>query len=318
MGPSISGCFEDAVDDIDGNDNVDPPPYPTDTRYDRLPGDIIKRTPEGDKTPPLLHSNLFEEPVPMDGPINTPGAEDSPFILPDGGTFYFFFTPDVRIPPERQILDNVTGIWSSELTGGGWTEPKRVWLQEPGKLALDGAHWVDPDDTEIWFASAREGYTGLHYFIAQKSNGRFENWHYADSDLNDIYQMGEMHRVEDTIYFHSPRNGGKGGNDIWTTTFVNGSWQPPVNLDVINTGEHESLPWVSESDDEMFFTRTHMGTPGIFRSTKMNGTWNEPELILSQFAGEPTLDGEGNLYFVHHFFEEGEMIEADIYYCQRK
>jgi hypothetical protein len=38
-----------------------------------------------------------------------------------------------------------------------------------------------------------------------------------------------------------------------------------------------------------------------------------PELIVSQFAGEPTLDEQGNLYFVHHFTADGELIEADIY-----
>jgi hypothetical protein len=41
-------------------------------------------------------------------------------------------------------------------------------------------------------------------------------------------------------------------------------------------------------------------------------------LIISQFAGEPTLDAEGNLYFVHHFYLDGKQIEADIYVAYRK
>jgi len=41
--------------------------------------------------------------------------------------------------------------------------------------------------------------------------------------------------------------------------------------------------------------------------------------LVSQFAGEPTLDDAGNLYFVHHFFtREMEMIEADIYVARRR
>ena len=47
----------------------------------------------------------------MEGPVNTAGAEDSPFVTPDGQTLYFFFTPDVRVPAEQQLLDGVTGIW---------------------------------------------------------------------------------------------------------------------------------------------------------------------------------------------------------------
>ena len=41
-------------------------------------------------------------------PVNTSGREDSPFLLPDGQTLYFFFTPDVSIPAEKQLFDGVT------------------------------------------------------------------------------------------------------------------------------------------------------------------------------------------------------------------
>ena len=51
---------------------------------------------------------------------------------------------------------------------------------------------------------------------------------------------------------------------------------------------------------------------------KSDGEWQEPELIVSQFAGEPTLDSQGNLYFVHHFYRDGRMIEADIYVSRKK
>jgi hypothetical protein len=50
-----------------------------------------------------------------------------------------------------------------------------------------------------------------------------------------------------------------------------------------------------------------------------DGSWGEPEEMISNFAGEPTLDDEGNLYFVHHFFsQDGKMLEADIYVAYRK
>ncbi len=41
-------------------------------------------------------------------------------------------------------------------------------------------------------------------------------------------------------------------------------------------------------------------------------------MILSQFAGEPSLDAAGNLYSTHHYFQEGVMLEADIYVAYRK
>jgi hypothetical protein len=51
----------------------------------------------------------------------------------------------------------------------------------------------------------------------------------------------------------------------------------------------------------------------------VNGEWQEPELILSQFAGESSMDNNGNIYFTHHFYDnQSEMIEADIYVALKK
>ena len=61
-----------------------------------------------------------------------------------------------------------------------------------------------------------------------------------------------------------------------------------------------------------------MGSLAIFRSKNLGGEWGEPELIISQFAAEPTLDEDGNLDFAHHFFENGNIIEADIYVATKK
>ena len=52
---------------------------------------------------------------------------------------------------------------------------------------------------------------------------------------------------------------------------------------------------------------------GVWVSHKINNEWSQPELIISQFAGEPVLDDAGNVHFVHHFYENNVMIEADIY-----
>ena len=41
-------------------------------------------------------------------------------------------------------------------------------------------------------------------------------------------------------------------------------------------------------------------------------------MIVERFAGEPTLDARGNLYFVHHYFRDGVMLEADLYVAHRR
>jgi hypothetical protein len=290
--------------------------YPNVTRAEKLPGDISKRDPVSDPHPPILHSDEFEEPVPVPGLVNTDGAEDSPFILPDGNTIYFFFTPDVRVDPEDQVLDQVSGVWMSQLSGGLWTEAARIWLQEPGELSLDGAVCVQDD--EMWFASARAGYTGVNMFTASFEDGAWIDWQYVGDRLMNEIGIGEVHLHGEELYFHSRRRGGMGDYDIWLSSRSGADWSEPVNLESVNSTDCDGWPFVTSDGSQLWFTRFYQGTPAIMRSLKMAGKWGEPELIVSQFAGEPTLDDVGNLFFVHHFYEDDVMIEADIYVAYRK
>lgn len=287
------------------------------TREDSIPEDAVKMRPETDVYPPQLHSDEYEQPVPMPGPVNTAGAEDSPFVpCSNEDTFYFVFTPDVQVPVEEQLLDDVTGIYVSKKVNGEWGEPERVILQDPWKLSLDGCTFVQDDI--MWFCSARQGYTGVHWFTAEYIDEEWTNWENADFD--PALEVGELHFVNNwaEIYYHSARAGGKGGTDIWFSRKVNDQWQEPVNVESINSEENEGMPYITPDGKELWFNRRYLGSPAIYRSMQVNGEWQEPELIISQFAGEPTLDNEGNIYFVHHFYADAEMIEADIYVAYLK
>ncbi len=281
-------------------------------RETKVPSGAVKMYPETDVTPPQLHSVEFEQPIPIPGRVNTAGGEDGSFISADGNTLFFFFTPDVSVPVEKQLLDEVTGLYVSQKVNGLWNQPQRILLQDSGKLALDGCEFTLGN--RIWFCSAREGFSGMKWFTADFTNGRWQNWQLAD--FPESYQVGELHISVDgkQLYFHSERPGGKGNMDIWRSTLVNGKWQEPVNLEAVNTPDLEGWPALSPDETELWFYRNY----SIWRSKKVNGSWQPPELIISHLAGEPTLDREGNLYFVHHYFKGNKMIEADIYVAFRK
>lgn len=146
-------------------------------------------------------------------------------------------------------------------------------------------------------------------------DGEWTNWENAGKKLNVDYEVGELHITADgaELYFHSARAGGKGNYNIWVTRKVDGQWQEPENIEAVNTADNEGWPFITQDGDELWFTRTYLGSPGVFRSRRIDGEWGEPELIISQFAAEPSLDTAGNLYFTHHFFDGGKMIEADVY-----
>jgi hypothetical protein len=281
-------------------------------RETKIPANAVKMTPENDDHPPEAYSDEYERPVPVPGEVTTAGAEDSPFITPDGNTLYFFFTPDASVPAEKQILDGVTGIYASKKVKGLWGDPERIFLQDTGKLAMDGCEFVLGD--VMWFCSTREGYVGVHWFTAEYKNGKWQNWKIAD--FASTYKVGELHITRDgnELYFASDRIGGKGGLDIWASQKLNGEWQEPYNVAAVNSQDSEGWPAISPDGNELWFTRNY----GIWRSKKVNGEWQMVELLISPLAGESSIDNAGNLYFVHHFYQNDQLIEADIYVAFKK
>jgi len=282
-------------------------------RESKIPLNAVKVTPETDLNPPKSHSLEYIDPVPLPYPINTRGGEDSAFIMPDGETLYFWFTPDVNIPAEKQLIDGVTGIYVSRKSGDIWSKPERIILQDPKKLALDGCSFVK--DNTIWFCSAREGYSGINWFTAEfdSSKNKWQNWKKAN--FKEEYEIGELHIEGDELYFHSSRVGGKGGLDIWIMEKDSkGEWSEPINLSNVNTERNEGWPAISPDGKELWISKDY----GLWRSRNVNGKWSEPELMISPLAGEASIDAKGNVYFTHHFFKDGKMIEADIYVAYKK
>ena len=291
------------------------------SREEAIPDTAVKMGPADDSFPPVLHSDEWQDPVPMPGPVNTAGAEDSPFISPDGERFWFFFTPDVSVPPEKQLIDGVTGIWWCTKTNGSWSEPERIVLNDD--VALDGAQFVLGDT--MWFASVRVGnYGEIDYYTAQLEDGEWGDVENVGEQLNVEYDIGEMHITSDgkTMYFHTGAWSNDGNMDLYTTTLTSEGWTEPVEVPGINTDLNEGYPFISNDGEELWFTgQSGLGHPGpaLYRSMRNGTTWDTPEEIVSRFAGECTLDEEGNLYFVHHYFAENmTMIEADIYVAVKK
>ena len=281
-------------------------------REDLIPAEAVKMSPEIDGLPPILYSDEFEDPVPLPYPVNTRGAEDSAFIMPDGRTLYVWFTPNNRMDVFEQAEDLVTGIYQFERTGDGWGSPERVWLVEPGQPHLDGCGFFLGN--KVWICGVRQEHEGLHWFTSEFRDGR---WSTAIlDDFDPAYEVGELHisKGGTQLFFHSSRAGGQGGLDIWKSEKIAGIWQPPVNLEHVNSQYDEGWPALNPQEDELWITKNY----GIWRSKKVDGVWQEPVEIVGSLAGEATIDTDGNVYFTHHYFENDTMIEADIYVIYRK
>ncbi len=283
-------------------------------RLEVIPDSAVKITPQTDLFPPVLRSDEWESPVPMPGPVNTAGAEDSPFISPDGNRFFFFFTPDLHIPIEKQLGDKETGIWWSKNINGTWTEPERIVL---GTLqSLEGDEFVANET--MWFGSVRTGNLGeIDVYTASYDDGHWTDVKNAGQQLNVQYDIGAFCFTPDAsaLYY------GKGG-DIWECTKATDGWNEPKKVQNLDGVLNKDQPFVTPNGKELWFTgqsRLNCTGPALFRSNLTSGLWGPPQEIVSQFAGEPTLDADGNLYFVHHYVTKNiSLIEADIYVAHHK
>jgi hypothetical protein len=286
-------------------------------RYDLITAEKI--LPNGDLYPPILHSDEWETPHPIEGGINSAGLEDSPFITPDGDLLFFFYTPSSDSPAEVQIYDQVTGIYRSEKSGDLWQEPARVVLTKENQVALDGCPFFLND--ALWFCSIREGnFRDIDIWTSEWNGVVWKNITNTGAYLNQDVQIEEMHLSADgkTLIYHKADAEQSNGYDLWQIQWNGNEWGVPEKLNSLNSQDDDSRPALSPNGEELWFTRTYNGTPAIFRSMWVDEKWAVPELIISQFAGEPSIDTFGNIYFTHHFFQEGKMIEADIYIAEKE
>ena len=181
-------------------------PTPTPDRFTLIPSESDKVE---DLHPPVVHHPDWTDPVPAPGLLNTTGLEDSPFITPDGTQMIFFFTPTIENPPEKQIIDGVTGLYITQWEGVGWGAPRRLLLTQSGQLALDGCGTLSGD--ELWFCSAREGnLRQIDIWLATRVDGVWGDIRNAGELLNlelpgrgDAYQSGR--RSDHLPYQFSPR-----------------------------------------------------------------------------------------------------------------
>jgi hypothetical protein len=86
----------------------------------------------------------------------------------------------------------------------------------------------------------------------------------------------------------------------------------------VNSSFDENQPFLSQDGNELWFTRS-TPSPTVWRSIQIDGDWGPAEQIVAPLAGEPTLDSQGNLYFVHHYMTtQSRIIESDIYVAYRR
>lgn len=320
-------CLHGCNDESPSQSN-DQPLYPECSKIGPLPTD--------DHTPETVVSD-WSQPVRLGEPINTPCPQDAIEISADGRYLYVMFTADITdsMTP-AEILSAVNNTYRAERIGGpgDFDEPVYFDLATGTAGSLDGEVSFTPDGSTVYFHSNRPENLGYNHspttedfldiYVADMVNGVPGPGRNLGSPPNSIRPDGEhaIHPDGVTLYLTSLRPGGLGGADIYRSTLSGSTWSEPVSLGVpINTFANELQPCFTADGDTMYFTssRNLQVGPAIYRSHRDGSAWSAPELVIRGIAGEPTVTADGQLlYFVHVVTHDGVIIDADVWYCERK
>jgi hypothetical protein len=277
----------------------------------------------------------WSAPVKLAGPLNTDCPEDAVEISRDGRVLYFFWSPTVGGTNE-ELLDIKTGTYCAERVGddpGVFADPRFFDLQKGATGgSVDGSPSFTPDGDFVYFHSTRSDNLGyrlsppaddyLDIYAAPLASGEPGPAVNLGEPVNSIYLDGE-HALSPNgsqLFLSSTRPGGLGDVDIWIASLNGDGWNTPVNPGAPVNSSHADLQpgFAADDPDTMYFVSDRDGPASIYCSTFDGAVWSEPEMVVTGYAGEPSLIADGStMYFVHVLVDDEGVFGADIWYVQR-
>lgn len=151
-------------------------------------------------------------PVPIQGPVNTPYDEGSPYLTPNGNTMYYTSCRNFK----NQSLG--CRIYVTSLEDGQWTNPEEVVLFKDSTVSV-GHPCLSPDGKTMYFSSDyQEGGLGGRDIWKSTRTGK-NSWSEPvnmGGDINTPADEVYPFAADDgSFYFSSNGRGGMGGLDIF-------------------------------------------------------------------------------------------------------
>ena len=189
----------------------------------------------------------------------------------------------------------------------------------------EGAASFTPDGQFVFFTacSRRDGYGDCDIYVSRLDGNTWSKPRNLGPLINTPAWESQPCISNDgrTLYFASSRKGGEGGQDIYQTTYQNGTWSEPENLGpTINSSGNEVSPFLHADGKTLYFSSSgHLGFGGLdlFISKKTPEGWTKPEnlghpLNTSADEGNIFVNAQGNLGYINST-REGGLGRSDIY-----
>lgn len=213
---------------------------------------IAKLDPKGDWSTPILLETA--------NVINTGANEGNPSLNSKYNQLYF-----TRCGNDKGSLQGCK-IYVSRRSGRNWGDPKALSLGGDSTTVF-GNPSISPDELMIFFSSDLEnGQGGKDIWMAARKTANDEfgkpiNLGPAVNSPGD--EMFPFLRNDTSLYFASNGHPGMGGLDIFRSTFSNGIWNKPVNMQSpINSAGDDFAIVFNPEEDKGFFSSNRKGGRG--------------------------------------------------------
>jgi 7,8-dihydropterin-6-yl-methyl-4-(beta-D-ribofuranosyl)aminobenzene 5'-phosphate synthase len=228
----------------------------------------------------------------------------------------FFFSPNGK----RFYFRSSDNHYYMDLENGFWSEPKRLDFLDKYSKGLSRYRkcqglCLSPDGQILSFMSNGD-------LWMCKRNG--DSWSAPEKTPEQInsekYECRLSICSDRSVYYTSQREGTKGQCDVFYSKYKDGRYQPPINIDAINTKGSECGLYVSPNEDFIIFTGFNRkdgygGSDSYISFHLADGTWSKPKNMGQDFNskggdGPIGLSPDGKYFFFH----KSRKTESDEYH----
>tara|TARA_B110000285_G_scaffold144403_1_gene161300 strand:- start:1973 stop:3484 length:1512 start_codon:yes stop_codon:yes gene_type:complete len=243
----------------------------------------------------------YSAPEKVGGTINTLESEESiPVFSKDSSILYFVRTYDATNKGGELDQD----VWFSRKdTSGGYSDCKR--LTDVNNKFNNAVLGLNTGGTSIYLLNAYEGKKDLMKGVA-KAEGGGSKWSTPEAiniptlDIDGGFYGFHVNGKETVIIISYIGPGSLGEEDLYVSTKMDSSWSAPIHMGSnVNSAGFEISPWLSDSEDTLYFSSNGMGGEGdadIFFSVKQGSwsSWSKPTNV-GPIINSPKFDA----YFSH-------------------
>lgn len=261
-----------------------------------------------------LALKLKDDPLPvnvthLNKNVNSPYSDLAPLMWNDTTLLFASLPSDtvIVIAGERAATDHYIKLYEATVRNRHDYQQSKVFdkFNLPGVHTANGA--FSPDKKRFYFTQCTERQKGViicGIYVSEWKDSLWSDPESLGAEIN-LPEFTTTHpfitpgkKGSETLYFASNRPEGKGGLDIWYSTYniKKKTYAAPRNAGTrINTDRDEATPYYDAATGYLYFSsngQVNIGGYDIFRSAGNESRWDEPANI-----GYPINSSADDMYF---------------------